>query len=224
MNKFLIGMTAASALVFSSAALAVPTPYTSVAFDAGSDGAWDLIVGDNTGFDLNPTQNVVVGQFNGFAELNIGALGSNPFQLHMTASMNQGGTMTFGVTTVNLTLADLSSAIFTVGGSGFTSQTTSAYLDQANNALGMGDILIGTSSGSQSPISFVSESYLITDQDVFSVTLVTTITANAAGSIDADILQAESVSVSVPEPSLIALMSLGLVGIGIAGRRKKLNK
>ena len=61
-----------------------------------------------------------------------------------------------------------------------------------------------------------STTYLNNLVNPYSLTIVSTIIHQAGGgstSFDAVI--------NVPEPSMIALMSLGLVGLGFAGRRKQ---
>ena len=220
MNKIILGMAAASAMFFSAAATAMPI--ISVGFDADNNGTFDDIVADGdpqggifpdlTG-DLDLTVNAVTAWLNDSTRVTAGTLSGNPFNIHMTASMTTPGTVTFGTTVQNLTLADVADVIFSVGANGFDlGTTTSAYFDASNAQFGTGT-LIATAVGA-APLSFSSSQFSISDPDLFSLTIISKIVNNTGGaSVDADI--------DVPEPSILALFGMGLLGLGLARRRIK---
>lgn len=206
MKKFLTGLTLASSLIIGSAAQAALI----VGFDLDNDGVFEIQIEDNSANDMNGSVRNILAGANAFAEVNVGYVLSNPFNLHMTAtSSSRNTTTTFGTTITDLTIEDLSSAVFLGGGSTTGVSTMSAYLDTGNAAFGTSDILLGSFSDSGA-FSFNFAQYLITDQDTFSLTLISTIVGT--GSTDTDI--------KVSEPSILALFGLGLVGLGFAARRR----
>jgi hypothetical protein len=207
MKKFLTGVALASSLLIGSAANAALI----VGFDLDNNGSFEVQITDNSSSDINTDTGNIVAGANNFAAINVGYVLDNPFNLHMTASSsNRNSTTTFGTTITDLTLADLSSAVFLGGGSTTGISTMSAYLDTGNAAFGMSDVLLGTFSDSGA-FSFNFAQYLISDQDTFSLTLVSKIVGS--GSTDTDI--------KVSEPSILALFGLGLVGLGFSARRRK---
>lgn len=224
MNKYLLGMTAASALFFATSASAALI----VGFDAdGSAPGFETTIIDNGIGDLNASTGSIVAQYNGFANVNLSSTTTNPFSLHMNAGNTTAGSMIYGVTLTDLTLNDVASAVFSfsANGTGVTA-TSGAVIDFGNNAFGLNDTKTGLSSTATildwstdtGNFNFNGSQYDITSMagyagGLFSLSIGTQLTTTGAGSVDA--------TINVPEPSILALFGLGLVGMGFASRKKQ---
>jgi hypothetical protein len=216
MNKILLGMAAASAMVFASSAMAIPTIL--VGFDSDNDNTFETIVADNATGDVAVGVGSIVAAIDSFSKINAGSFVENPFSMHMSITHTGAGTRTYATTVVGLTLADISSAVFDASnGTGSITDVyeTWGYFDSGDIQFGK-ENLIGTSGPQGLGFTFDSSQYLITDTDEFSLTLITKITTtNATPAMVGSRIQ-------VSEPSVLALFGLGLIGLGgVASRRKK---
>jgi hypothetical protein len=221
MNRILLGMAAASAIVFVSSAMAIPT--ISVAFDTDNDGIWDTTVTDNGAGDNAADINYIFAELDSYTKINAGSFAENPFSMlmaidHKRQTGASGPTKrTYGATVVGLTLADISSAVYAavgIGGAGGDTVETWGYFNADDTAFGMAE-LIGTSGPEGFGFTFESSQYNIVDADEFSLTLITTI--ETFGTHQASV----SSTISISEPSALALFGLGLLGLGGAASRRK---
>ncbi len=221
MNKFLLGLAGVTALIMASsanAALKLDVGGTQIADGSGLDEAAASGVvkfsGDVAGFLFQ----VSVGNNN----LSYPGI----FDLAVTASSNlappAGTATTFPASvTVSLTetgLTGFGSAGFTSGGNVDVNASVdyALYMDASNAEFGTGTLLgtVNGATGLGALASLIPETF--TAAGPFSLTLVTTLNAT-------NYLQGFSVDtqVNVPEPSVLALFGMGLVGIGLARRRMK---
>jgi hypothetical protein len=123
------------------------------------------------------------------------------------------GTLTIGLADTGFLRGGAGFLNFNIGGTTDGTISAQAYMDSANAEFGTGTLL-GTMTSSDSAFSYTSAGATVNTTDPYSLTLVASVTHTNAGdmsSFDANV---------VPEPSILALMSLGLIGIGFAGRRK----
>ena len=124
------------------------------------------------------------------------------------------GTLTIGLTDTDFFPGGVGYLNFNIGGTTSGTISAKAYMDAGNAEFGE-STLLGSMTSSNAAFSHTSEDTIINPSSPYSLTLITTVTHTGAGQItsfDANV---------VPEPSMLALMSLGFVGLGFAGRRKQ---
>jgi len=179
-------------------------------------------IGLTTSGDLDSTTGAVVyaGGFGSFA-INVTTGLSKPvldapgtmFDLNSVTVSGGSGTLTIGLTDTDFLRGGAGSLNFAIGGTTDGVVSASAYMDSANTEFGTGTLL--GSMGTTETGAFSYNSGVTTvGSDPYSLTIYATVTHQNAG--DASSFDAAV----VPEPSMLALMSLGLVGLGFAGRRK----
>ena len=230
MKKIIFGV-AAAALMATSTANASFIMY----LDDSSTAGIDRIVQDDTlagvltsiglttSNDLDSTTGVVsysggFGSFlvnftTGLSKPLLSAPGTM-FDLNSVTVSGGTGTLTIGLTDTDFLRGGAGFLNFNIGGTTDGTVSALAYMDAANLEFGTGT-LMGSMSATNSAFSYASAGTTVNTTDPYSLTLIATVThANAydVSSFDAAV---------VPEPSIIALMSIGLVGLGIAGRRKQ---
>jgi hypothetical protein len=232
MNKFLIGLTGAAALIMASSAGAA------LKLDVGGTVVEDRT--DLTGLDENANGGVVKysGDVSGFlfqvsvgnnnlsfpGIFDLGVIASSDSQA--LAAVNNGGTAPAypnpNSVTIKLTQTDLTgfgSAGFTSGGNIDVNASVDfdLYMDAGNSEFGTTTYLGGVSgaSGVGYNADLVPEIFGPLGSP-FSLTLVVTMTAT-----NYDQGFSTDTQVNVPEPSVLALVGMGLVGMGLARRRMK---
>ena len=136
--------------------------------------------------------------------------------LHLNSVNVSGGagTLTISLTDTDYLRGGAGFLNFSMGGTTSGIVSAQAFMDAGNAEFGTGTLL-GSMTSNGPAFSYTSAGTVVNTTDPYSLTLVTTITHTSVGQIssfDANV---------VPEPSMIALMSLGLVGLGVAGRRKQ---
>ena len=148
----------------------------------------------------------------GFSKPVLGAPGSM-LDLNSVSVSGGSGTLTLGLTDTDFLRGGAGFLNFGIGGTTDGTVSAQAYMDVANTEFGTGTLMGSMTSGGPA-FSYTSAGTIVNTADPYSLTLVTTVTHASAGDIssfDAAV---------VPEPSMIALMSLGLIGLGFTGRRK----
>lgn len=229
MNKYLLGVATATLLAASSANAAFI-----MSLDDASTVGIDRIVQDDTlagvltsiGLtttgDLDATTGVLSysGGFGSFI-INVTTGLSKPvlsapgtmFDLNSVTVSGGTGTLTIGLTDTDFLRGGAGSLNFLIGGTTDGTVSAQAYMDAGNIEFGTATLL-GSMTATGSAFSYNSGVTTV-GADPYSLTLVTTVTHG--NSFDVSSFDAAV----VPEPSMIALMSLGLVGLGVASRRKQ---
>jgi len=230
MNKLIFG-AAAAALMATSTANAAFIMYLDDASTAGIDRIVQddtlagvlTSIGLTTNGDSDPTTGVVMysGGFGSFL-VNVTTGLSKPllsapgsmFDLNSVNVSGGTGTLTIGLTDTDFLRGGAGFLNFNIGGTTDGTVSAQAYMDATNAEFGTGT-LMGSMSASGSAFAYSSAGTVVNTTDPYSLTLIATVTHVGLGDIssfDAAV---------VPEPSILALMSVGLVGLGFAGRRKQ---
>lgn len=230
MNKYIVGL-AAAALMASTSANAAFVMYLDDSSTAGIDRIIqdDTLAGALTGIglttsaDTTPDAGVVtysgaIGSFlvnvtTGISKPMIGAPGTM-LDLNSVSVSGGSGTLTLGLTDTGFLRAGAASLNFSIGGTTDGTVTADAFVDFANTEFGTGTLLGSMTAGSTA-FSYDSGVTIVPTDDPFSLSIVASVTHGPLGGIssfDAAV---------VPEPSMLALMCLGLVGLGFTGRKRR---
>lgn len=221
--KSLLAAGAASMLAFAPMASQAALTLT---LDDLSTGGTDVIVFDNGAGDAFALADVItyIGAAGGF-NINVSTgLGDSATPALFGIDLNSVNTST-GAGTLRLTLTETDLNYSTAGSglfSGLIGGTTTGSVNWTllvddNNVGGYGVGSVAMSGATAAPGAFSdSGASTLPVTDPFALTLVVDITHGASGGTTSF-----DFSGSVPEPTSLALISLALLGAGVASRRRK---
>ncbi len=227
LSQILSTSVALGALTFAASSFAVPQ--FAISFDdtsTGALGSQELVINDETAADgLNGTPGVVSG-FYSTSDLEISSalstIISDPFSLHLNGTLStlthEGGEVTIGASVTDMWQDN--NWTFSIGGAAADDVSAVAYIDYNNVLFGEGVLIgsielvdVGGGAFSFNSSQLALDPQLFTGEYSLSIFATLTHDGKSTSSFDA--------AINVPEPSIIALMGLGLIGMGVATRRKQ---
>lgn len=221
--KSLLAAGAASMLAFAPMASQAAVTLT---LDDLSTGGVDVIVLDNAAGDSFPLADVITyigsaGSFNINVSTGLGDAETPSLfgiDLNSVNTSRGAGTLRLTFTETDLNYGMMGSGLFSglIGGTTTGGVTWSLLVDDSNvGGYGVGTVAMSGATAGAGAFADSGASVLPVS-DPFALTLVVEITHGASGGTSSF-----DFSGSVPEPTSLALISLALLGAGVASRRRK---